>query len=294
MLNARKARYIDALNRLSDAQGYVSVVSLILAVPIERKNMSLLTRVITGTNQKNDYRTKERPNHNGIDFNAGPHAQGYAPMVNYLASNALVTRSESAGNYGNVVDISATIPCLVKGKAKTAKVTFRFAHMHNRIVKKGDKLPLWSSFGTVGATGNATGAHKHFEVWINGTRINPHDLEYLSPLADGTLLEYPVPGDGRGLGKIAKDHNISPWRLLVDWNKDRYPSLVENPDVIREGWILRLYDPAAPEPEPPVRPEEPPHPVEPEPEVSAEEFAELAQRVEELEGRLNGIKQALS
>lgn len=35
------------------------------------------------------------------------------------------------------------------------------------------------------------------------------------------------------------------WRELVEWNMDRYPSLLKNPDLILIGWKLRLSPPSA-------------------------------------------------
>lgn len=284
MLQARKERYIDAMTRLA-SEGYVSVVSLILAVPIERKNMGLLTRCITGGGS-NGYRTKERPNHNGIDFNAGPHAQGYAPMMNYLADGAEVTWSEFHSSYGHVVDVSATIPCRVKGQAKVARVTFRFAHMHNRTVQKGDKLPLWSSFGTVGSTGESTAAHKHFEVWVDGKRINPHDLEYQVPIVVAKPTTYIVQkGDTYGKVSVMFGVNIADLRRWNGWPDKDIP-------IGGTMWLVEPPKPA-PEPEPPERPDEPPHSVEPEPEVSAEEFEQLKAQVVELVAKMEALKQAL-
>ena len=45
------------------------------------------------------------------------------------------------------------------------------------------------------------------------------------------------PGDT--LARIAKDHGTTV-ETLVDLNKDRYPSLVDNPGLIEVGWTLQL------------------------------------------------------
>lgn len=283
MLKARKKRYIDALNRLQN-EGYVNVVSLILSVPIERKGMSLLNRCITGKG-KNGYRTKERPTHNGIDFNAGPYAEGYAPEVNFLADNAICTRSEQHSSYGNVVDVTATIPCKVKGKAKTAKVTFRYAHLHNRAVKKGDKVALWAELGKVGQTGNANGAHLHFEVWVDGSRINPHDLDYLSPTA--AKPTYHIVKKGDTYAKVGKKYGV-PVADLRRWNG--WPD--KEIPIGAKMWLVEPAKEPVPEPELPDRPEDPPHPVETD-DVSREEYEALLERVAGVEGKLKAVKSAL-
>lgn len=284
MLNTRIQRYIDAIDRLQN-DGFVNIVSLILSVPIERKGMGLLSRCITGKGA-NGYRTKERPTHNGIDFNAGPHAEGYAPEINFLARNAKCTRSEMHNSYGNVVDITATIPCRVKGKAKTAKVTFRYAHLHNRKVKKGDSVPLWAELGKVGQTGNAHGAHLHFEVWVDGKRINPHDLDYLAPTLDKPTTHVVQKGETYGKISVRYGVSIADLRKWNGWPDTEIPT----------GAIMWLVEPPAesvPDPAPPERPDEPPHPVEPEPVISLEEFEQLKQQVQDIEAKLAAVKKAL-
>ena len=284
MPNACKQRYIDAVNRLQNG-GFVSTVSLILSVPIERKGMGLLNRCITGGG-KNGYRTKERPSHNGIDFNAGPYAEGYAPEVNFLRHGAKCTRSELHKSYGNVVDVTATIPCRVKGKAKTAKVTYRYAHLHNRKAKKGDTVPLWAELGKVGQTGNANGAHLHFEVWVDGVRINPHDLDYLAPTAERPITHTVQRGDTYGKISIIYGVPVVDLRRWNGWPDNQIP-------VGATMWLVEPPQEPVPEPELPDRPPEPPHPVEPEPEVSAAEFDALKVQVAELAAKLEAMKQAL-
>lgn len=284
MLHARKERYIGALTRLA-SDGYVNVVSLILSVPIERKNMGLLTRCITGKGA-NDYRTPQRPNHSGIDFNAGPHAEGYAPEVNFLANNAQVTRSDFSSSYGNVVDITATIPCRVKGKVSTGKVTFRYAHLHTRAVKKGDTVPLWAELGKLGKTGDAHGAHLHFEVWVDGKRINPHDLDYLAPTMDKPITHIVKEGETYGKISVLYGVPIADLRKWNGWPDTQIP-------IGATMWLVEPPKESAPNPEPPIRPEEPPHPVEPEPIVSQEDFELLKQRVQEIEAKLAVVKKAL-
>ncbi len=284
MLNARRKRYIEALNRLQD-DGFVNVVSLILSVPIERKGMGLLNRTITGGGA-NGFRTKQRPKHNGIDFNAGPHAQGYAPEVNFLAHNARCTRSELHGSYGNVVDITHTIPCRVKGIGKTSQVTFRFAHLHNRNVKKGDTVPLWAKLGTLGQTGNAAGAHLHFEVWVDGKRINPHDLSYLVPTVENLTIHVVRSGDT--YGKISNMYGV-PVVSLRKWNG--WPDA--KIPVGAHMWLVKPPEYPVPEPDLPDRPDEPPHPIEPEPEDTAAQIEALESHVAALSAKLQAIKKIL-
>jgi murein DD-endopeptidase MepM/ murein hydrolase activator NlpD len=52
-----------------------------------------------------------------------------------------------------------------------------YAHMNGINVKQGDRVELNNIIGTVGATGNARGSvHLHFEVKVNGQKVNPKDI----------------------------------------------------------------------------------------------------------------------
>lgn len=73
------------------------------------------------------------------------------------------------GGYGNYV----TIEHLINGQ----KFRTVYAHMHSRpLVKKGDIVKQGQKLGTMGNTGNSSGAHLHFEIQENGVRegrVNP-------------------------------------------------------------------------------------------------------------------------
>lgn len=54
-----------------------------------------------------------------------------------------------------------------------------------------------------------------------------------------TTETYTVKG-GDNLSTIAAKNGISDWQSLVEWNRDRYPGLVDRPEEIKAGWELRL------------------------------------------------------
>lgn len=69
-------------------------------------------------------------------------------------------------SYGNMVRIKHT-----DYKGKTLQT--RYAHLSSINVKVGDRVKEGDVIGYTGASGNAFGAHLHFEVIYNGVRVNP-------------------------------------------------------------------------------------------------------------------------
>jgi len=99
--------------------------------------------------------------HYGIDIGAK-----YGAAVQASDSGTVITSTYSS-SYGNYIVIS-------HGNGMTTL----YAHLSSRSVKAGDKVTQGQTIGKVGSTGNSTGPHLHFEVSVNGSRVNP--LQYFS------------------------------------------------------------------------------------------------------------------
>jgi murein DD-endopeptidase MepM/ murein hydrolase activator NlpD len=54
-----------------------------------------------------------------------------------------------------------------------------YGHLATIRVKSADAVPAGAVIGTVGRTGNATGYHLHFELWVDGEAVDP--MAYVAP-----------------------------------------------------------------------------------------------------------------
>jgi murein DD-endopeptidase MepM/ murein hydrolase activator NlpD len=99
--------------------------------------------------------------HTGLDFCGGEGLQIFAPAP------------------GRVVFAA---PLTVRGNATIIDhgwgIYSGFWHQSQILVNVGDMIEEGQVIGVVGGTGRVTGAHLHWEVWVNGIQVNP--LDWLS------------------------------------------------------------------------------------------------------------------
>jgi murein DD-endopeptidase MepM/ murein hydrolase activator NlpD len=94
--------------------------------------------------------------HTGLDFLAGAGGRVFA---------AATGRVEFAGyddGYGNLVVLRHGLG-----------TTTWYAHLSRIAVRRGRSVPAGARIGSVGATGNATGPHLHFEIRVRGAAVDP-------------------------------------------------------------------------------------------------------------------------
>jgi len=119
--------------------------------------------------------------HRGTDFAA---ASGTQIMA---SGSGVVTRARWCGGGGNCIKI----------KHNSTYETV-YAHMKNfaRGIKEGSRVKQGQIIGYVGSTGKSTGPHLHYEVIINGKKVNSQKLK----LPSGKILK----GNERKVFEVVK------------------------------------------------------------------------------------------
>lgn len=99
--------------------------------------------------------------HSGADFAGAPGTPVIAPAAGRVV-------------LADALNIRGTTVVLDHGWG----VYTLYAHMNERYVGIGEFVQVGQALGTIGATGRATGAHLHWEVWIRGTPVDPMQWVY--------------------------------------------------------------------------------------------------------------------
>lgn len=102
--------------------------------------------------------------HGGIDIVLGSGSSAGIPVV-ASASGTVVTAYSGWRGYGHTVVID-----------HGGGIQTRYAHMYpgSITVRVGQKVYQGQQIGRIGSTGNSTGPHLHFEVLVNGRKVNPY------------------------------------------------------------------------------------------------------------------------
>lgn len=104
--------------------------------------------------------THKPGNHSGIDIPTAKNTPIYASKSGVVVTSIL--GSGGYWSYGNYVLIS-----------HSDGTSTLYAHMEKRNVSKGQMVKQGDVIGYVGTTGRSTGNHLHFEVRVNGSRVDP-------------------------------------------------------------------------------------------------------------------------
>ncbi len=150
---------------------------LLAAIPaIQPINNEELTRMASGFGWRSDPFTKARKMHWGMDFTAPKGVPIYA------TGDGVVKRADnSASGYGKHIRIDHGYGYMTL-----------YAHLSKYNVKRRQKVKRGDLIGFVGSTGRSEAPHLHYEVWKDGTRINPINFYYgsLTPEEFENMLKY--------------------------------------------------------------------------------------------------------
>lgn len=118
------------------------------------------------TNARRDPITGHTAPHRAVDY-AAPYG---TPAV--TVGEGTVVRAGWNGGYGLSVDVR-----------HNETYTTRYGHFSRLAVKAGEKVTQGEIIGYVGSTGHSTGPHLHYEIYKNGTPVNPLTIEVPSDKA---------------------------------------------------------------------------------------------------------------
>lgn len=96
------------------------------------------------------------------DFHLGVDIAGPIGTPIYAAQGGKVIRASWFSTYGNCIDIQ-----------HPSGLVTRYAHLSAYNVSVGDTVKQGQTIAAMGATGNVTGPHVHFETIINGKTVDP-------------------------------------------------------------------------------------------------------------------------
>ena len=116
-----------------------------------------LKRRIGGFGWRIDPIYKTRRRHTGIDFTANKGTEIYA-----TGDGVVVALERKKWGYGLSIIID-------HGYGYQT----RYAHLSKFKVQKGQKIKRGELIGLIGSTGKSTGPHLHYEVVVNGVKVNP-------------------------------------------------------------------------------------------------------------------------
>ncbi|MCL1982585.1 MAG: peptidoglycan DD-metalloendopeptidase family protein [Clostridiales bacterium] len=129
------------------------------AIPVYVGSSSgTLSSPVANINVCSSYGSRGGRRHNGVDL------KNPTGTPIYASADGVVTFAAYSGTYGNIVKLSHG------GGLETY-----YAHCDTMLVTVGETVSRGQQIATVGSTGNATTAHVHYEVRVNGTPKNPMD-----------------------------------------------------------------------------------------------------------------------
>lgn len=151
-LNGQSLSFNELLKLAKDKEKLLACIPAIQ--PVSNKD---LKRMASGYGWRIDPLYKTRKLHTGMDFTADTGTEVYA------TGDGVVELIEQRNwGYGQSIVINHGYGY------KT-----RYAHLSKFKVKQGQKVKRGDLIGLIGSTGKSTGPHLHYEVEVNGEKVNP-------------------------------------------------------------------------------------------------------------------------
>ncbi|MDP3259011.1 MAG: M23 family metallopeptidase, partial [Thermodesulfovibrionales bacterium] len=153
-MEALKQQIKKTVEDVGEIKDYLSQQrDLFMATP---KGWPLTGNVTSSYGKRKHPKSGEEDFHNGIDVSAPPGN----PVT--VTADGIVSFSGWNGGSGNLVVVEHGF----------GYSTF-YAHSKMNAVKVGQRVKKGDVIAYVGSTGNTTGPHLHYEVWKNGSPVNP-------------------------------------------------------------------------------------------------------------------------
>jgi murein DD-endopeptidase MepM/ murein hydrolase activator NlpD len=111
------------------------------------------------------YGRRRDPITNGADFHPGLDISADYGQPVLATGDATVASAGPNGAYGNMVMLDHGFGIVTK-----------YGHLSRFGVRGGEQVKRGQVIGYVGSTGRSTGAHLHYEIWMNGRLTNPMTL----------------------------------------------------------------------------------------------------------------------
>lgn len=131
------------------------LISMPSIIPVNKTE----AKVFSGFGPRKHPIYKDLRMHTGIDF-AGPTG---TPI--YATGNGSIIEAGNAEGYGGYG------VCCVIDHGFGYKTLY--GHMSKTVVRRGQEVKRGDLIGYIGSTGDATGAHLHYEVWVNDKKVDP-------------------------------------------------------------------------------------------------------------------------
>ena len=182
-LNAQQAGAITTCtcSGFHDAKGKSLQVALLVGAPL-----------VNGMRVSSNYGMRMHPilayyaMHWGVDFAA---TLG-API--FSSADGVIEEAREKGDFGNYIFVR---------HSRTVATTYAHASRFAPGIRPGVHVKRGQVIAYVGSTGLSTGPHLHYEVLVNGWRVEPicscvPPAPRIPPMFTAIFFQYPLPGSG--------------------------------------------------------------------------------------------------